>query len=135
MKLRALVPCAVLLLAGACAPAGDPSSAPSANRPHSRDAPITHQMILDTQDGNLLRVVQRLQPSWLHVATSINNATIGVFLDGRYVGGVDALSQIPATQVGEVRYLNTRQVRAELTANQSAGLSSALMVTSLRVRQ
>lgn len=132
MKLRLLL--SVLLLAG-CAPAAAPAGAPATNVPQGRNAPITQQMIADAQDGNLYRVVRRLQPTWLQLPASTTGAEIGVFMDDRYIGGPDALSQIPTTQVSEVRYLNARQVRSTLADFQSVNLASAIMVTSVRVRQ
>lgn len=134
MKLRLRVLLAALLLA-ACAPAGEPSTTPSATAPRGRNAPITQEMIANAQDGNLYRIVRRLQPTWLQVPASTTGSEIGVFLDDRYMGGPDALSSIPATQVAEVRYLNARQVRQDLTEFQSTDLAAAIMVTSLRVRQ
>jgi hypothetical protein len=134
MKLRLRVLLPALLMAASCAPAGDPSSTPSTSAPRGRNAPITQQMIADAQDGNLYRVVRRLQPTWLQLPASTTGSEIGVFLDDRYMGGPDALSSIPTTQVAQVRYLNARQVRQELADFQSVDLAAAIMITSLRVR-
>ncbi|HEX2081781.1 MAG TPA: hypothetical protein VHG08_29015 [Longimicrobium sp.] len=125
----------ILLSLVAAAACGAPSEVPPEDRPRTRSDRLTQQEIQRTELTTIFDVIQRLQPAWLRSPrTQGINLDIGVFLDGQRVGGVEFLRQYPASQVTEVRYLNSREVNAELTGNQSVGLGAAIMLSTRRNR-
>jgi predicted small lipoprotein YifL len=125
----------ILLALVASAACGAPSEVPPEDRPRTRSDRLTEQEIQRTELTNMFDVIQRLQPGWLRSPRSSGiNLDIGVFVDNTRVGGLDFLRQIPASQVTEARYLNSRQITAELTGNQSAGLGGAIMLSTRRGR-
>ncbi|HEU0298423.1 MAG TPA: hypothetical protein VFR37_03195 [Longimicrobium sp.] len=129
---RRLLILMALVAATAC---GAPSEVPPEDRPRTRSDRLTQQEIQRTELTTMFDVIQRLQPSWLRSPrTSGINLDIGVFLDGTRVGGIEFLRQQPASQITEARYLNSRQITAELTGNQSAGLGGAIMLSTRRGR-
>lgn len=118
-----------LLLASACGY----SQVEPENRTRTRSDRLTQEEILRTQMTNMYDVIQRLQPGWLTPQRERGlPAPIGVFVDNVRVGNVDFLRQIPATQVAEARFLSNRDIAAELTTRQQAGIASAIMLTSRR---
>ena len=131
MKLRRIALSALVLLAAACASApqaGDPTTPPRSPR-----SPLTYDQIAATQQTTLYDAIQRLQPSWLRSPSGSLETTVGVFVNGVRVGDLDFLRQYPATQAQEVRYLNPREVQAELTTRQAAGLAAAIMISARRM--
>ena len=124
----------LLALVGAAA-CGAPSEVPPEDRPRTRSDRLTQEEIQRTELTTMYDVIQRLQPGWLRSPRMQGrNLDIGVFVDNVLVGNADFLRQIPASQVTEARYLNSRQITAELTGNQSAGLGGAIMLSTRRGR-
>ena len=125
----------ILLALVAAAACGAPSEVPPENRPRTRSDRLTQQEIQRTQLTTIYDVIQQLQPAWLRSPrTAGRNLDIGVFVDGVRVGGLEYLRQMPASQVTEARYLTSREITAELTVNQSAGLGGAIMLSTRRGR-
>lgn len=123
----------ILLALVAAAACGTASQVPPEDRPRTRSDRLTAQEIQRTELTTMFDVIQRLQPGWLRSPrTQGINLDIGVFVDNVRVGGVEFLRQIPASQVTEARYLNSRQITSELTTNQSAGLGGAIMLSTRR---
>ena len=117
----------LLLAVAAC---GSAEVAPE-NRPRTRSDRLTQDDILQTGMTTMYDVIQRLQPAWLIPQREKGlPAPVGVFMDGTRVGNADFLRQIPATQVVEARFLNNRQIAAELTRRQQEGIASAIMLRS-----
>jgi hypothetical protein len=127
---RRIVLLALLVVAAAC---GNAQVAPE-NRTRTRSDLLTQEEILRTQMNNMYEVVQRLQPAWLTPQRERGvPAPVGVFVDGVLAGSSEFLRQIPASQVHEARFLNNRQIAAELTSRQQAGIGSAIMLTTRRM--
>ena len=127
---RRMLTLLVLLAANAC---GNTSEVPPEDRPRTRSDRLSAQEIQRTELTTMYDVIARLQPAWLRSPrTSGINLDIGVFMDGALVGGLEFLRQIPASQVTEARYLSQREVQAELTRMQSAGLGGAIMLSTRR---
>lgn len=120
----------LLLTAVACAS----NQAVPADRTRTRSDRLTNEEIVRTGMWNMFDVIQRLQPGWLSAQYEGGKSVpIGVFVDGARVGNSDFLRQIPASQIGEARFLTNRDVRAELTYRQHADIGSAIMLTTLRM--
>jgi hypothetical protein len=130
MKLHRLAVLAAVLACTACAAA---APSPSSDAPRTRRDLITYEQLMRTEESTLYEAIMRLQPGWLQRVSRHNDSDIGVFVNGARVGSVEFLQQLPASQVQEVRYLNSRQIEAELTSLQSRGLGSAIMITSRRM--
>ncbi|HEX6370708.1 MAG TPA: hypothetical protein VF006_17430 [Longimicrobium sp.] len=122
---RRLFILSLLLMAGAC---GSAQVAPE-NRTRSRSDRLTQEEILRSGMTSMFDVIQRLQPAWLTPQRERGlPAPIGVFVDGVRVGDAAFLRQIPPTQVVEARFLNNREIAAELTTLQQVGIGSAIML-------
>ena len=128
MRLRILF-LSLLVAVAAC---GSAQVAPE-NRTRSRSDRLLQDEIVATGMTNMYEVIQRLQPAWLNPQRERGvPAPIGVFVDGTRVGNVEFLRQIPSSRVLEARFLNNRQISAELTSRQQQGLGSAIMLTTRR---
>lgn len=129
MKRRLLV-VALLLFAGAC---GSAQVAPE-NRTRTRSDKLFQDEIVATGMANMYDVIQRLQPTWLIPQRERGlPAAVGVFVDGSRVGTVEFLRQIPSGTVLEARFLSNREISAELTSRQQAGIASAILLTTRRM--
>ncbi len=95
---------ALLLVVGtACASSG------SGERRGSRNV-LTHEVLVETEEPNLLLAVQRLRPEWLRArAQSIEGAQVTVFVDGAQRGGVDQLRDIQILNVRDVTFLSASE--------------------------
>lgn len=121
---------ALLILAAACGSA----QVPQENRPRTRSDVLTLEDIQRSELLNMFEVIQRLQPSWLRAPqTRQHNLEVAVFMDGMRVGSVEFLRNIPASQVAEARYLNSRQISTELSSRQAFGVGAAIMLRSHRM--
>lgn len=61
---------------------------------------------------NAFELVQRLRPRWLQsgISRSIGLSTIiAIYQDDRRIGGPDELRLIPASEIDEIRYLDSAQ--------------------------
>jgi hypothetical protein len=126
---RRIVFLALLLAVAAC---GTAQVAPE-NRTRTRADRLTQEEILRTEMTNMYDVIQRLQPAWLTPQRERGlPAPVGVFVDGVRAGSIEYLRQMPATQVQEARFLNNRQIGAELTSRQQTGIGSAIMLITRR---
>jgi hypothetical protein len=126
---RPLLVLSLLLLAAAC---GSAQVMPE-NRTRTRSDRLTQDEILRTEMTTMYDVVQRLQPAWLTPQRERGlPSPVGVFVDGVRVGDADFLRQIPASQITEARFLSNRDIAAELTMRQQAGIGSAIMLTTQR---
>ncbi|HEX6370709.1 MAG TPA: hypothetical protein VF006_17435 [Longimicrobium sp.] len=120
----------LVMMATAC---GSAQVAPE-NRPRTRSDRLTQEDIRQTELLTMYEVIQRLQPSWLVVPQGrVRTVEVGVFVDGLRMGNVEFLRNLPASQIREARYLNSRQVSAELTSSQAFNLSAAIMLASQRM--
>lgn len=101
-KVRALwAPILILLLFGitACASGG------TGERRGSRNV-ITHEVLVETEEPNLLMAVQRLRPEWLRPrGQSLSGRTVMVYVDGAQRGDVSELRNIQLLNVRDVTFL------------------------------
>lgn len=126
MTRRLLLPFLLLVLA-AC---GSAQVAPE-DRPRGRSDRLTYEEIQATRLATMWDVIQRLQPTWLNPQQERGiPAPVGIFLDGTRVGTGEYLRQIPASLVREARFLNNREISAELSRTQQAGIGSAIMLST-----
>lgn len=121
----------LLLAAAGCA---STQTATPTDRTRTRSDRLVHEEIVRTNLSTMYDVIQRLQPGWLRPQYDRGApGSIGVFMDGARVGDAEFLRSIPASQVGEARFLSHREIAAELTRSQQIGIGSAIMLTSRRM--
>ncbi len=130
--MKRLILVLMLLLAAAACAATQGTSGP---RTQTRSDRLTQDEIEDSGLTNMYEVIQRLRPGWLRRHQKLGVSwDVGVFMDGARVGEADFLRQIPASQVGDARYLTNAYVEVELSNIQQDGLGTAIMLTSIRAR-
>jgi hypothetical protein len=126
-KFLSLVTLAVII---ACAGGGRPGPA----NPR-RSNQLTAEEITGTHadNGSAYDAVARLRPNWLaaHGVTSGQSNGAGteyatVFVDGQEVGPLNALKNISAYQIGDIRYYNIAEAGARFGLR--AGASGAIEV-------
>ncbi len=115
MSIKHLSLIAVAAILG-CAPASGTSSTP-------REVTLARKSFLITADeiaeahadaGTAYDAIARLRPNWLvrHGIAGQGNAYAVVFVDGQQYGDLNTLRNIPAYQVGDVRYYDVTQAGA-----------------------
>jgi outer membrane cobalamin receptor len=72
-------------------------------------------------------VIRQLRPNFLHIqgTTSVNSpdaARLAVYLDGRFLGDVSSLDQLPASHYSEVRYYRPSEAAIKFGTNASGGV-------------
>lgn len=122
-------PIRILLLLSLLASAACASAGTQGGGTRSRNDALTAEDIATAQVTTLYDAISRLQPGWLQAARS---GEVAVFVNGSMVGGVDFLTEIPASQVREVRFLNRSSLRTELSPRQAEGLTGAILVRTAR---
>jgi hypothetical protein len=127
MKVRKVYLLAAAALVG-CASTGTPrvGGVPSGNMLSAEEISGAHADNLSAYDA-----VSRLRPNWLapHGATTMNSAVSNyaiVFVDGQEVGDINALRNIQAYQVGDLRYYNVTEAGAKFGVR--AGTTGAIEV-------
>jgi len=102
----------------ACASAG--TSTPSSGNPNV----ITRDDIVGLERLTALQVVERLQPRWIQTrgldSFEASNEVV-VYVDGTRMGGPEELRRLNATEVGEIRYLDSRQATTQFGAGHPSG--------------
>jgi hypothetical protein len=129
------------ILLGACGGggAGTPAStsaAASAPRPARGSANvITEAEIAAANVNNAYEAIQRLRPTMLRgrgsASSSDQSGTQGlvIYVDGSPLGGVQALGNISALNVREIRYLNASDATTRFGTGHPVG---AILVTTRR---
>jgi hypothetical protein len=86
---------------------------PSYSRAGDRITPADLQSV---PGGSTLDAVRRLRPEFLRPQPSVNRATNGkslaepaVYVNGRFMGGIDELSMIPMNVIEEIRLMRLAQ--------------------------
>jgi hypothetical protein len=129
--IRRLFLLSLLLAAAGCA---STQTAAPVDRTRTRSDRLLNEEIVRTNLSTMYDVIQRLQPGWLRPQYDRGApAPIGVFMNGARVGDAQFLRSIPASQVGEARFLSHREISGELTRSQQIGIGSAIMLTSVRM--
>jgi hypothetical protein len=127
MTLRPLYLMAVAVSIGCATTAGQTGSAQrTASLLTAEEMAAAHADVLSAYDA-----VARLRPNWLvsHGAMTSNSAAseyATVFVDGQEVGDVNALKNIQAFQVGDIRYYNVTEAGAKFGVR--AGTTGAIEV-------
>ena len=127
MLVKLLYPLAVFAVVGCASTSRDPS-------PPIRTSTLTAEEITNTHadQNTAYDAVARLRPNWLapHGAMTSNAGAsnyASVFVDGLLQGDVNALKNIPAYYVADVRYYDVTQAGARFGVR--AGTTGAIEVS------
>ena len=106
--LRASVLALVLFLAGCASSAGSGAADASADAKGSADSPfvITASEIQEANMPNAYELVSRLRRPWLR-QDKITGREVRVYMEQRDIGGAEALRNIPAADVAELRFYDS----------------------------
>ena len=123
---------AILFLA-ACAGsgAGDPEVATPESG--SRDVIVQDELAANSE-LSAFEVVRRLRPAWLRyrgqsVLSGPEREGLRVYLDGSFYGDADALGQLQARNLEEIRFLDSRQATLRFGTGHTVG---AILITTRR---
>jgi hypothetical protein len=127
VSVKLLYPLAVVAIIGCASTSRDPS-------PPIRTSALTAEEIANTHadQNTAYDALARLRPNWLapHGAMTSNAGAsnyASVFVDGLLQGDVNALRNIPAYYVADVRYYDVTQAGARFGVR--AGTTGAIEVT------
>ena len=112
-----------ILVTSVVACAANPSVNRSAASPRLTSPVLTETEISSVDPPNALDAIRRLRPQFLRTA-SVSGAADGpvVYLDGiRLAGGVEALRDIAATTIREIRRLDALDATARYGAGHQGG--------------
>lgn len=120
------------------APAAEQAS-PEAAAPSARPARVRRdrnalsaEEIQASMQTDALGIVRTLRPAWLRSRGTGSlrgpGATVRVYVDGRMAGGVEALRQVPASSIREMRYMDASQATQRYGTDHGAGV---IQVTSM----
>lgn len=107
-----------LLVLHACASTG--SSSPASGNSNV----ITRDDLVGLERLTALQAVERLQPRWVQTRgldSFEESNEVVVYIDGTRMGGPEELRRLNATQVGEIRYLDSRQATTQFGAGHPSG--------------
>lgn len=127
---KALSLLALAIFAGcAGSGAGDTEAAPPQSG--SRDV-IVQEELAANSELSAFEVVRRLRPAWLRyrgqsVLSSPEREGLRVYLDGSFYGDADALGQLQARNLEEIRFLDSRQATLRFGTGHTVG---AILVTT-----
>jgi hypothetical protein len=126
MSVKYLYLVAAIGVIGCATTATKPGSTRKANELSGDEIMQTHADNLSAYDA-----VARLRPNWLapHGAMTSNQQVsdyAAVFVDGQFVGDINALRNIQAYQVGDIRYYNVTEAGAKFGVR--AGTTGAIEV-------
>jgi hypothetical protein len=113
-----LGPLLVAVVLGACA-TGAPGTATSGT-----GNVITREDLDDLQRLNLYQAVQRLRPQWLQTRgmdSFEQDNEVVVYVDNNRMGGPEELRRLNPIEVGEVRYLDSRQATTQFGRGHPSG--------------
>ena len=117
-----------LVVALGCAPAAHAPDLTSGSQNHARRSPnvITSEQIANAQAGTAYEVISRVQPTMLRQrrarAGLADDAAVVVYLNAVRYGSVDALKNIPASSIDEIRYLSPIEATAKYGQGHSGGV-------------
>ncbi len=103
----------------ACALAVAAACATSAREVQNEPAVLTGEEIASVSVATAYDAVARLRPSYLR---STGGQTRVVYMNTHVVGGVEALRDIPAFRVREIRYLSPREATERLGRGHEGGV-------------
>ena len=121
-----LVVLLVLTSLHACA-TGSTSAAPAGS-----GNVITREDLEDLQRLNLYQAVQRLRPQWLQTRgmdSFEQDNEVVVYVDNNQMGGPEELRRLSPIEVGEIRYLDSRQATTQFGRGHPSG---AILVLTVR---
>lgn len=135
MMIRSFILVLPLLTGSLAACASKPSGATAtqqSSRPRTSRDLITAEELASIDAQTALQAVQRLRPNFLQTrggaSMSITSGPVNVvvYVDQTRMGGPNTLSQIPVTEIREIRYLNATDATQRYGTGHGAG---AIIVT------
>lgn len=93
---------------------------------------ITQEDLEELERLTVYQAVQRLRPQWLRargVDSFEQSNEVVVYIDGTRMGGVGELRRLNATQVAEIRHLDSRQATTQFGSGHPSG---AILVLTRR---
>lgn len=108
----------LLATVSACATLNSPPS--SSGNPDV----ITREDMVGLERLTALQVVERLHPQWLQTRgldSFEESNEVVVYVDNTRRGGIDELRRLNATEVGEIRYLDSREATTQFGAGHPSG--------------
>ncbi len=108
---------ALLILTAACASGGGGAAADGASG-GDRNV-MTMEDLAPYQGGTAYEAVDRARRQWMRTRGSDR---VGVWLDGRELGGTGELRNVLVAQLREIRYLEPREARAEYGVGYDSGV-------------
>lgn len=126
------------LLLGACGGGSSPAGSSAARAPAPARGSanvITEAEVRGANVNNALEAIQRLRPAMLRGRGSASSSDqsgsqgLVVYVDGSPMGGVDALTNITALTVREIRFLNASDATTRFGTGHPVG---AILVTTRR---
>lgn len=134
-SIAALTLAAILSTAAGCATAG-PSTTSSTSRTNP-DVISTAEIDAAPNIRDAYDLVQRLRPSWLNKGrasggrlSTASMAGLVVYLDNARLGGLEALSAIPATGIASIRFMDAATATASLPGLGSSIVAGAIVIHS-----
>lgn len=132
MRARVVVAAFAVAVSLGCSSGGTTASASGAPRQAARTADVITQDEIGTRASdatNALQIVQKLRPQMLRsrgvVSPSDPNgqSTLPtVYVDNVMFGAIESLSNINASQVREIRYINARDATTQWGTNHIGGV-------------
>ena len=132
-RLSLLVLVVLALSVGGCASkSGGAAATQQSSRPRTSRDVITAEELAAIDAQTALQAVQRLRPNFLQTrggaSMSVTSGPVNVvvYVDQTRMGGPNSLSQIPVTEIREIRYLNATDATQRYGTGHGAG---AIIVT------
>ena len=121
MNRPSFAPWVLLVVAGvlhACASGGSSTTSGGSGNV------ITRADMAGLERLTALQVVERLHPQWLRArgpdSFEASNEVV-VYIDGTRMGGIGELRRLNATEVAEIRYLDSRQATTQFGSGHTSG--------------
>jgi hypothetical protein len=111
----------VFVLLSACATGGTTTASTAAS---GSGNVITREDLEDLQRLNLYQAVQRLRPQWLQTRgmdSFEQTNEVVVYVDNQQMGGPSELRRLNPVDVGEIRYLDSRQATTQFGRGHPSG--------------
>lgn len=120
-------PLFMLVLAAGCASAGGGANA--APKRGARNVITAQEIQQLTGVSTAYEAVQRLRPQFLNArSTVLGSGGTVVYVNGMRRGGVNALQQVAANEVKEIRYISAR----DATTKYGSGLTQGVIEVTTR---
>ncbi len=117
-----IAPLLIMAVSSACASSG--SSGGSATTSGGRGDVITREDLAGLERLTALQVVERLHPQWLQTRgldSFEESNEVVIYIDNTRMGGPNELRRLNATEVGEIRYLDSREATTQFGTGHPSG--------------